>query len=66
MKMEAKSSSETLVLVYQITWHYIPEESNLLMQKFWQSECRKFPGILAHVAWNVTSEMLAIMAGKHH
>jgi hypothetical protein len=46
MKMEAESSSEASVLVYQIAWRHTPEESNL-MQKFWRSEGRKFPSILA-------------------
>jgi hypothetical protein len=30
LKMEAASSSKTLVTIYQNTWHHIPEESNLI------------------------------------
>jgi hypothetical protein len=29
LQMEAEGSSETLVSIYQTTWHYIPEDCNL-------------------------------------
>jgi hypothetical protein len=29
LKMEVTDSSETMVMIYQTTWHHIPEKSNL-------------------------------------